>query len=323
MMMKKDSRELAWLIRRHAVEMTHLSGGGHIGSILSVADIIAVLYADVMKYDPDNPAWNKRDRLILSKGHAGAALYAALAENGFFDVGELKTHYANGSRLSGHVSHHVPGVDFSTGSLGHGLAAAAGMALAAKQDKKEHWIFAILGDGECDEGAIWETALFASHFRLDHLIAIIDYNQMQSLDFCERTLGLESLAGKWEAFGWDTVEIDGNNHEMLRNTLQALKQETNPGDRPHMVIAKTKKGHPISFMEQNILWHYRFPHSGWEYDNAVKELYERKPEGAEDPYTPEGIKNPVKWKENDDVWNDHTLSATWHPTWLVKESGKK
>ena len=133
-----DSEQLAWKIRRHGIEMTHLSGGSHIGAILSVADIIAVLYTDVMKYDPENPKWDERDRFILSKGHAGAAIYAALAENGFFPVEELKTHYQNGSRLSGHVSHHLPGVDFSTGSLGHGLSAASGMAYAAKKDRKDH-----------------------------------------------------------------------------------------------------------------------------------------------------------------------------------------
>ena len=131
-----NSKELAWKIRRHGIEMTHLSGGSHIGAIMSVADIIAVLYSDVMKYNSKNPEWDERDRFILSKGHAGAAIYAALAENGFFPVEELKTHYQNGSRLSGHVSHYLPGVDFSTGSLGHGLSAAAGMAYAAKKDRK-------------------------------------------------------------------------------------------------------------------------------------------------------------------------------------------
>ena len=143
-----NSEELSWLIRRHGIEMTHLSGGSHIGAVMSVADIIAVLYTDVLNYDSKNPEWDERDRFILSKGHAGAAIYAALAENGFFPVEELKTHYQNGSRLSGHVSHHLPGVDFSTGSLGHGLSAAAGMAYAAKKDRKKHKVYVVLGDGE-------------------------------------------------------------------------------------------------------------------------------------------------------------------------------
>ena len=157
--MSKKSECLAWLIRRHGIEMTHLSGGSHIGSVLSAADIIAVLYADIMRYKSEDPEWDGRDRFIMSKGHAGAAVYAALAECGFFDTAELKTHYADGSRLSGHVSHHLPGVEFSTGSLGHGLSVAAGMALAAKQDGKLHRVFAVLGDGECDEGSVWEAAL--------------------------------------------------------------------------------------------------------------------------------------------------------------------
>ena len=210
------SEELAWKIRRHGIEMTHLSGGSHIGAVMSVADIIAVLYTEVLHYKADEPKWEERDRFILSKGHAGAAIYAALAESGFFNIDELRSHYANGSRLSGHVSHHLPGVDFSTGSLGHGLSAAAGMALAAKKNGKSHKVYVVLGDGECDEGSVWEAVLFANHFRLDNLVAIVDHNHMQSLDTCEHTLELESLAEKWSAFGWNVQEIDGNNHEQLK-----------------------------------------------------------------------------------------------------------
>lgn len=193
------SEQLAWKIRRHGIEMTHLSGGSHIGAILSIADIIAVLYSGVMNIDPGNPKKDSRDRFILSKGHAGASIYAALAENGFFEVEELKTHYQNGSRLSGHVSHHVPGVDFSTGSLGHGLSAGTGMAYAAKKDGKDHKVYVVLGDGECDEGSVWEAALFANHFRLSNLIAIVDHNHMQSMDFQENTLEIEDFGEKWKA----------------------------------------------------------------------------------------------------------------------------
>ena len=150
MMGKITSEQLAWKIRRHGIEMTHLSGGSHVAAIMSVADIMAVLYTDVLKVNPQNPKWENRDRMILSKGHAGASIYAALAENNFFSVEELKTHYQNGSRLSGHVSHHLPGVDFSTGSLGHGLSAGVGMAYAAKKDRKDHKVYVVLGDGECD-----------------------------------------------------------------------------------------------------------------------------------------------------------------------------
>ena len=173
-----NSEQLAWKIRRHGIEMTHRSGGSHIGSILSVADIMAVLYTDVLKYDAKQPEWEERDRIILSKGHAGAAIYAALAECGFFGVEELKMHYADGSRLSGHVSHHLPGVDLSTGSLGHGLSVAAGMAYALKKERRKERVFAVLGDGECDEGSVWEAALFANHFRLNNLVAVIDHNHM-------------------------------------------------------------------------------------------------------------------------------------------------
>lgn len=308
-----NSTELSWLIRRHGIEMTHLSGGSHIGAVLSVADILAVLYADILKYDPENPESDERDRFILGKGHAGAAVYAALAECGFFETEELKTHYADGSRLSGHVSHVVPGVDFSTGSLGHALPAAAGMALAAKKDGKKHRVFAVLGDGECDEGSVWEAVLFANHYKLGNLVAIVDHNRMQSLDFCENTLALEDFGAKWRAFGWRVVELDGHNHDDLR---AALSNTENSECKPTVIIANTVKGKGVSFMENDILWHYRFPHDGWEYDCAVSELWAVKPENVKDPYTPEGIKNPKKPPEGVGVKADNTTSAGWHPTYF-------
>ena len=276
------SEQLAWLIRRHGVEMTHISHGSHIGAILSVADIVAVLYNDVANISPENLKDENRDRIILSKGHAGAAIYAALAEKGFFDREELKTHYADGSRLSGHVSHKgVPGVEFSTGSLGHGACVAAGMALNAKLDKKPYYTYAIVGDGECDEGSIWEMALFANQFKLNQFVVIVDHNKMQSLDFCENTLSLAPFAEKWKAFGWNVLDIDGHNHDELRAALNAAKQSA---DKPTVVIANTVKGKGVSFMEFDILWHYRFPHEGEEYDGALKELYAAMPEGVVDPY---------------------------------------
>ena len=277
-----NSEQLAWLIRRHGVEMTHISHGSHIGAILSVADIVAVLYNDVANISPENLKDENRDRIILSKGHAGAAIYAALAEKGFFDREELKTHYADGSRLSGHVSHKgVPGVEFSTGSLGHGACVAAGMALNAKLDKKPYYTYAIVGDGECDEGSIWEMALFANQFKLNQFVVIVDHNKMQSLDFCENTLSLAPFAEKWKAFGWNVLDIDGHNHDELRAALNAAKQSA---DKPTVVIANTVKGKGVSFMEFDILWHYRFPHEGEEYDGALKELYAAMPEGVVDPY---------------------------------------
>lgn len=305
------STELSWLIRRHGIEMTHLSGGSHIGAVLSVADIMAVLYADVLKYDPKNPESDERDRFILGKGHAGAAVYAALAECGFFPVSQLKTHYADGSMLSGHVSHAVPGVDFSTGSLGHALPAAAGMALAAKKDGKAHRVFTVLGDGECDEGSVWEAALFSNHYKLSNLVAIVDHNHMQSLDFCEKTIELEDFASKWKSFGWNVMELDGHDRDALKNAILNIKSV-----KPTVIIANTVKGKGVSFMENNILWHYRFPHDGWEYDCAVTELFKNKPDGVIDPYTPNGIENPQLPTENDDVSDDHTASAGWHPTYF-------
>lgn len=305
------SVELAWLIRRHGIEMTHLSGGSHIGAVLSVADIMAVLYADILKYDVNNPKSDERDRFILGKGHAGAAVYAALAESGFFPTEELKTHYADGSRLSGHVSHKVPGVDFSTGSLGHALGVAAGMALAAKKDGKSYRVFTVLGDGECDEGSVWEAALFANHYKLGNLIAIVDHNHMQSLDFCEKTIELEDFASKWKSFGWNVMELDGHDRDALKNAILNIKSV-----KPTVIIANTVKGKGVSFMENNILWHYRFPHDGWEYDCAVTELFKNKPDGVIDPYTPNGIENPQLPTENDDVSDDHTASAGWHPTYF-------
>ena len=307
---------MAWKIRRHGVEMTHLSGGSHLGAILSVADIIATLYTNVLNYDVKNPKWEGRDRFILSKGHAGASIYAALAECGFFDVEELKTHYQNGSRLSGHVSHHLPGVDFSTGSLGHGLSVAVGFAYALKKDGRKERSFVVLGDGECDEGSVWEAALFANHFRLNNLCAIVDHNHMQSLDFNENTLEIENFGEKWKTFGWNVIEIDGNNHQELKVAFKRVEEYTkDENHKPTIIIANTIKGFGIPFMENDILWHYRFPHDGWEYDCAVTALHQIKPEGVEDRYTPNSIENPVLPTEKDDINNDHTFSHTWNTTY--------
>lgn len=279
------SEQLAWLIKRHGIEMTHLSHGSHIGSILSVADVVAVLYNDVANITPETVKDENRDRIVLSKGHAGAAIYAALAEKGFFPIEELKTHYADGSRLSGHVSHKgIPGVEISTGSLGHGACMACGIALNAKLEKKDYFTYAITGDGECDEGSIWEMALFASHFRLNQFVVIVDHNKMQSLDFCENTLSLSPFEKKWEAFGWNVLSIDGHNHDEIRNALEDAKKSV---DKPTVIIANTVKGNGISFMENDILWHYRFPHEGEEYDGALKELHAVMPEGVKDPYEEE------------------------------------
>lgn len=298
--------------------MTHRSGGSHIGAVLSVADIVAVLYADILRFRTEEPKWDGRDRLVLSKGHAGAALYSALAECGFFSREELMTYYQNDSRLSGHVSHKVPGVDVSTGSLGHGVGVAVGMAIAAKQDGKKHRVVAILGDGECNEGSVWEAAQAAANFQLNNLTVIVDHNHMQSLDSCVHTLNSGVLAEKWSSFGWHVVELNGNDHEALRLVLKQIHQE-----KPTAIVAHTVKGYAVPFMENDILWHYRFPHDGWEYDSAVNALHQNKPAGVEDPYTPNGIENPVLPGEEADIYRDHTVSATYHPTWFRLREDEK
>jgi transketolase len=261
------TQELALKIRKHAVNMTSTGGSSHIGSILSIADVLAVLYGSVMNYRPDEPKWSGRDRFILSKGHAGAGVYAALAESGFMSVDKLKMHYQNGSDLSGHVSHKgIPGVEFSTGSLGHGLPVATGMALAAKINKNTHMIYVLMSDGECDEGSNWEAALFAPHHKLDNLVVIIDRNKLQSIHSTEDTLGLEPFIDKWQAFGWNVVDVDGHDHEQLINACNSKE-----ADKPLCIVANTIKGKGISFMEDNVLWHYRSPQNE-EYDAAMKEL---------------------------------------------------
>jgi transketolase len=260
-----DTQFLAKKIRRHVVEMTHLGNSSHVGSCLSVADILAVLYGCILKYDAKTPKHPDRDRFILSKGHAGAAVYASLAECGFFSSEKLKSHYKNGSIFSGHVSHKgVPGVELSTGSLGHGLGVGVGMALARKKNN----VFVVLSDGECDEGSNWEAILFSAHHKLGNLIAVVDYNGIQSLSSTSDTLELEPFADKWVSFGWHVLEANGHDHVELKKSFELAKKEES---RPSVVICHTTKGKGISFMENSVLWHYRSP-QGEEYWKAIQEL---------------------------------------------------
>jgi transketolase len=264
-----ESRELARRIRRHAVRMTASGKSSHVGSNLSMADLVAVLYAAVLRVDPTRPRWPERDRFVLSKGHASAGLYAALAECGFFPTGWLDSHCQNGSHLSGHVTTKgIPGVELATGSLGHGLPVAAGMALAAKRDGRRHRVFVLLSDGECDEGSNWEAILFAAHHGFDNLVAIVDYNKLQSLRPVAETLGLEPFADKWRSFGWAVTELDGHDHDAILTTLTRLPLAAG---RPSCVIAHTVKGRGVSFMENSVLWHYRSP-QGPELAAALAEL---------------------------------------------------
>lgn len=264
-------KELALRIRYHAINMTHNAGASHIASVLSIADIVGMLYAEIMMSFPNDPENDQRDRFILSKGHAGVAIYAALAEIGFFPLGELEKYYLNGSFLSGHISHkNVNGVEFSTGSLGHGVCVASGMALSAKLDKKNHHIYSIIGDGECNEGSVWEMAMFARQNKLDNFTVIIDHNKLQATDTCKKTMDPIDLGKKWEAFGWNVIEIDGHNFSEIKSGLKRTEKE-----KPACIIAHTTKGKGISFMENNILWHYRDPQGDF-YKKALMELGEIK-----------------------------------------------
>lgn len=254
-----SSSALALAINRHVLRMTHRARASHVGCCLSMTDILAVLYGGVLRVDPARPDWPDRDRLIVSKGHAAAAVYAVLAERGFFPVDWLDRYCQPGSPLIGHVSHNVPGVELSTGSLGHGLPVGAGLALAARRTARPWRTFVVLGDGELDEGSNWEAALFAAHHRLDSLIAIVDYNKIQSFGRVDEVLGLEPLADKWRSFGWAVREVDGHDAAALERTFAGLPVE--PG-RPAAVIAHTVKGKGVGFMENTLAWHYKSPDAG-------------------------------------------------------------
>jgi transketolase len=269
-----ESAELPQLARRIRVRATHMihrAKSSHLGSGLSMADLLAVLYGRVLRVDPKRPDWPERDRFVLSKGHACAPLYAILAERGFFPLEWLDGFYQDGAPLAGHATHvNVPGIEVSTGSLGHGLPIACGMALAAKRDGKGYRVFALLSDGECDEGSNWEAILFASHHSLDNLVVIVDYNKIQSLGGVEQVLRLEPFTAKWQAFGWAVHEIDGHNLSAIEAALSNVPISEG---KPTCILAHTVKGKGVSFMENQLLWHYRSP-DATEFVNALRELEE-------------------------------------------------
>jgi transketolase len=264
-----DIVDLARKLRRWSVVMTHKAGASHVGSSLSMVELLAVLYGKILRFDPQVPNLDSRDRFILSKGHGCAAYYAVLAEVGFFPVDWLDTFYRDGSLLAGHATHKgVPGVEISTGSLGHGLTVATGMALVAKRDHKPWRVFCLLSDGECDEGSTWESVLFAPHNKLDNLTAIVDYNKIQSLGTVSGVMDLAPFADKWRAFGWSVHEVDGHDMDQVQSVLEGIPDISG---KPTCVIAHTVKGKGVSFMEDKLLWHYRSP-QGDEYKAAMDEL---------------------------------------------------
>ncbi|MFH0862645.1 MAG: transketolase [Candidatus Altiarchaeota archaeon] len=249
-------RAMSKRLRRRVLEMTHRANSSHVGSCLSAIDILSVLYGGILRIDPKDPKNARRDRFILSKGHAAAALYAALAESGHISVKSLEGFCVNGTDLAGHATSGVPGVEVSTGSLGHGLPIACGMALAGSRGRQRFRVFALLSDGECDEGSTWEAALFAGHNRLENLAVIVDYNKIQSFGRVREVMDLEPLADKWRTFGWHTIEIDGHDTCQIEAALERLPAE--PG-KPTCIIAHTVKGKGVSYMEDRLEWHYKSP----------------------------------------------------------------
>ena len=254
-------------LRKTVLRMVAEAGSGHLGASLSAIDVLAVLYLLKMRHDPQNPHWPERDRFVLGKGHAAPALYAVLAEAGYFPSEELWTLRRLGSRLQGHPNLCTPGVDAASGSLGQSLSVAVGMALAAKMDGAEHMIYALLGDGELNEGQVWEAAMTASHHHLDNLVAIVDRNQYQLTGKTEDVKALEPLNEKWRAFGWEARDANGHDPESM---LEALDKAGSRNGKPHAIIAKTTKGGGVSFMEGN-RFSNKVPNMG-ELQRALAEL---------------------------------------------------
>lgn len=242
----------AKIIRKHVINMICSAGSGHPGGSLSCADILTVLYFHIMRHDQLNPKWENRDRFILSKGHAAPVLYATLAESGYFPIEDLSSLRKIGSLLQGHPDYRIPGVEVSTGSLGQGLSIACGIAYRGKIDKKNFRVYTLLGDGECNEGQIWEAAMFASHYKLDNIIAIIDRNYFQIDGSTEDIMQLEPLVLKWKSFGWYVIEIDGNK---ISEIIMAINDVKMIKGIPTVIVAKTIKGKGISFLESNNEFH--------------------------------------------------------------------
>jgi transketolase len=262
-------QETARRVRRHIVQMIGKAGSGHPGGSLSAVEVLVALYFQVMIHRPQEPCWPDRDRFILSKGHAAPALYTVLAEAGYFPTEELYTLRQLGSRLQGHADMtKTPGVEMSAGSVGMGLSFGIGTALAARLDGKDYRTYIMLGDGECDEGQIWEAAMAAAHFKIDNLTAIVDRNDIQLTAHTHQVMSLEPLADKWRAFGWHTMEIDGHD---LSAVLSALEEARGVKGKPSVIISHTVKGKGVSFMEHDPGFHGKAP-SPEQVEQALREI---------------------------------------------------
>jgi len=265
----KRLQEISKNIRCSIVTMVKDAAVGHIGGSLSVTDILIALYFKVLNIKPEDPLWEDRDRLILSKGHGATAIYSVLAERGFFPKEDLKTFGIIDSNFQVHPDKtKVPGIEASTGALGQGLSVAAGMAMAARLDKKDYHTYVILGDGEIQEGQIWEAAMFASHYRLDNLTAILDYNNVQLMGSVSDIMEIAPVDKKWASFGWEVIKIDGHDMEKIIDSLNKAK---NIKGKPAIIIADTTKGKGVSFMEGSCSWHGSVPTED-EYSKAIKEI---------------------------------------------------
>ena len=260
------SEMFAKKIKLKALDMAYNAKSSHLGGNFSVADVVAVLYHDIANYDVMNPEDEKRDRIVLSKGHCCAVVYAALAECGFYPEEDLETFGKNGSIFSCHISSKVPGVELSSGSLGHGAVVASGMALNGKLKNKNYHVYTIVGDGECNEGSIWEMVMFAGQQRLDNFTVIIDVNGMQAMGNTKDILNISPISEKWRSFGWYTVDINGHDHEQIRKAFRE-----NSEGKPKVIVSHTIKGKGVSFMENSLWWHYQIPYGDY-YKNALIEL---------------------------------------------------
>lgn len=263
------SREELNNLRKKCIEITVNSGGGHLGGAFSAAEIISVLYKNILKINPKKPNWPDRDRFILSKGHSCLSVFVTLSNLGFFPKKELELYCQPGGILPGHTTITIPGVEASTGSLGHGLSIGVGMAMAAKMDRKKWRVFVVVSDGDCEEGSTWEAIMAAGHRKLDNLIVIVDYNNLNSFEKVSETFNnFAPLKEKFESFGWGVLEIDGHNVNEIYNTLSQVPFKK---DKPSVIVAKTIKGKGVSFMENNPPWHYKVPNPD-EYELAMREL---------------------------------------------------